>query len=188
MCLSQVKEISKAHRDPVYEKSIYEMNWIPNESEGKTNSNIKELKNSKWLILSCKDNKNSSTVTKALDELEVDAEDVVMLEVEASNLDYDFQAELTAKVKEMDCEEKELNVVNLLPTTVNSFSSEADQFSNAEWLSFESNLECLKALATLESPKCKLIAVTCQVIACDAFDKSKCGTPWAATALGDLNF
>ncbi len=178
-----MKEVSKANRKPFFEGSIYEMNWKEEEkTEAKTEKT--SVKNSEWLILSYQNRNHLKRISEALKELEVDEENINVKEMTGGDMIHDFQQQITTKIESMNCADKELVIVNLLPTIAHGISSENELFLSAQWLSFESTLETLKAVTAMELTNCKIVAVTCQVMGYDVFDKKSSNIPWAATPLG----
>ena len=200
--LFQVKDTTRSMRYPVFEKSIYQMNWIADGSDdvsaedgaktekepekGKKAKPKEKKKKRKWLILSNEKSSVSKAVTEAFDVLQEDPEDISFLEASVTDMVKDFKDKLSKHIESMECEDKELIVVNLLPTIAHSIGLDIDIAFSAHWLCFESSLETLKILSDNEMKlsSSKLLVVTYQSVGYDVLERHNCSIPWAATPLG----
>eukprot|EP00794_Sanderia_malayensis_P013962 gene13962-15419_t len=182
-----VHEMAKANRQPVFERSIYELNWKDDAKESEQKTQCKSLSKSKWLILSFPESPHLGNACKALEELQVNGNGVEVHEMSCSDVSKDFEAQLKTKIEDMAYpDDQELIILNLLPAMSQKINCEGDMLLSAQWLCFESTLETLKAVSALELKACRIITVTCNSIGVDAFDvgSTNSAVPWAATSWG----
>ena len=166
---------------PSIETSLYEMNWYPT----LPNDNNEELcEYNKIIIISFKTMSILSSVLNVLADVGVSEECIDLYYIPGGGNIADFQEKLVQKLNLGDTEGQKVLVINLLPLAVAMFAIEEDLSMTANWLSFESTLEALKALSKNEMEKSKLVAFTSQSFGCEIHSDQGYSVPWAATVLG----
>ena len=177
----KVKEMSLSQRLPSMEASMYEMSWYPtlitDDSE-----NLHEY--DKIIIISFKNMSTLGSVATALANIGISDEYIDIQYISGGENVAEFQKEILQKVNINDASSSKILVINLLPLAVNTCLVHEELSMTANWLSFESNLEVLKALGKSEMEGSKLVAFTCQSFGCKENSEKDFPLPWAATVLG----
>ena len=172
--------MSLTQRLPLMETSLYEMNWYPT-SAINDHENLHEYE--KIIIISFREMSALTSVTTALADIGISKEVIDVQSITGSENIADFTEQILQKLKLSDASTRKVLVINLLPLAVTICSGE-DLSMSANWLSFESNLEVLKALSKSEMEGSKLLTFTCRSFGCQENPENDFSMPWAATVLG----
>ena len=176
----QLQDVSRKQRYPSFQESIYEVNWRSDySSHSKQISQGDELD---VVIVSMVNNAFIGKLLQALSQIGVLENRIYVQEVTELDMALDFVKGIETYLEMR--ENKNVILINLLPTSANDIAPDVIHSSTAHWLCFESTLELLKLLKKLTISQCKLVAFTCQSIGYDMFDNAGYNFPWAATVLG----
>ena len=156
------------------------MNWKRDETLDQKQTGLRD--GLEFIVVSLLKNTFKDKLQEALSLLGVPQNRIYVQEVAEPDMTVNFVEEIERHLK---CkQEKNVIIINLMPTSAYQIAPDVTQSSMAHWLCFESTLELLKLLSHEGMSKCKLLTFTCQSIGYDIFDQAGYNLPWAATTLG----
>lgn len=162
------------------DESIYKLDWAESsEPLAQDHANI----NASFVIISAENEASHAVAVSALHLLGVNDPDITSFFVAEPNSEFPMQEQLLPLIEKVHKPEKKLFVVNMLPTLTDDIPLEACWASKAEWLCFESSVEILKVLNTLNIRNSAVIAISRNVEG-DFSVIHGIANPWGSIARG----
>ena len=163
------------------EESTYKLCW--SSSEDTINSESINI-DASFVLISREDSKLPSIAVSALNRLGVNSDNINSVSLKETNNGLNIERRLTPLFKSINCHDKRLFVINMLPMSAQKLPLMAASSKEAGFLCFESTIEVLKLLSKLGLHDSSIIAISYDFKE-EKYSSSSIGVnPWGGISRG----